>query len=77
MSNSIFIFVFDLRCISDWEWCKMSSENSTENNKFDSYMCDDSSKNYKPTELQICIILLSAVVAIWTTHINIRISLYF
>lgn len=57
----------------------MSSDNS-ENNKFDSYVCvcdEGSSKKYKPTELQICMTLLSAVVAIWTTHFNIKISLYF
>ena len=45
--------LYDLLCISDWELCKMSSENSTENNKFDCYMCVDSSKNCKPTGLQI------------------------
>lgn len=74
----LFLFsLYGLLFISDWELCKMSSEISTENNKFDSYMCDGSSKNYKPTELQICITLLSVVVAIWTIHFNIEISLYF
>jgi hypothetical protein len=49
----------------------MSYENSTGNNKFDMNMCDASSINYKPTELQIRIALLSAVFVIWTTHFNI------
>jgi len=74
----LFLFsLYGLLCISDWELCKMPSEICTENNKFDSYMCDGSSKNYKPTKLQIYITLLSAVVVIWTTHFNIEISLYF
>jgi len=76
MTVCLILFLFSLNgllCISDWELCKMSSEISTEN-KFDSYMYDGSSKNYKPTELQIYITLLSAVVAIWTTHFNIEMS---
>jgi Ca2+-dependent lipid-binding protein len=41
----LFLFsLYDLLCISDLELCKMSSKVSTENNKFDSYMCDGSSK---------------------------------
>jgi len=73
-----FLFsLYDPLCISDWELCKMASKNFTENNKFGSYTCDGSSKNYKLTELQIYITLLSTVVAIWTTHFNIKISLYF
>jgi hypothetical protein len=46
-----FLFsLYDLLCISDCVLCKMSSENSTEN-KFDSNMCDGSSKDYKPTDI--------------------------
>jgi hypothetical protein len=48
----LFLFsLYDLLCISGRELRKMSSENSTENNKFFSNMCDGSSKNYKPTDL--------------------------
>jgi len=73
MTVCLFLFsLYDMLCISDWKLCKVSSEKPTENNKLYSYMCDSSTKNYKPTELQIYITLLSAVVAIWTTHFNIN-----